>query len=154
MFVFYADAPAPHQFWGSGVASNSVGYRALDPSDLPRTASINYVIDGGGSFPATGSAGQVNIPTNCTITGWVLTADRTGSAVVDVLRSTYGGFPVSLASIAGTDKPTISAAQKNENLGVTGAWTTALSAGDQVQFFLNSGATATRLNVTLNVTIP
>jgi hypothetical protein len=119
-----------------------------------RTASINVVIDGGGAVPSTGVKGQVTIPADCTITGWVLTADQAGSAVIDVLRSTYAAFPVT-ASIAGTDKPTLVAVQKNENLGPLSGWTsTALHAGDQLQFNLNSVVTVTRLNLSLLVSVP
>lgn len=119
-----------------------------------RVASLNFIIDGAGSTPSTGVRGQINIPTGCTLTGWVLTADQSGSGVVDVLRSTYAGFP-STSSIAGTDKPTLSSVQKNENLGPLSGWTsTALSAGDQLQINLNSVTTCTLLCLTLNVTIP
>src|ERR1700675_542026 len=100
-----------------------------------RVSALFYTIDGGGQPIATGVKGQLNIPVNCTITGWVLTADQAGSAVVDVLRSTYGAFPTT-SSIASTNKPTLSSAQKNENLAVN-VWTTALNAGDQLQFNLN-----------------
>lgn len=119
---------------------------------VSRVAAIHYVIDGAGQVPTTGVKGQINMPSGCTITGWVLTADQSGSAVIDVLRSTYAGFPTT-SSIAGTDKPTLSSVQKNENLAVS-AWTTAISAGDQIQFNLNSVTTCTRLNLTINVTIP
>jgi hypothetical protein len=118
----------------------------------PRTAAISYVIDGGGSVPSTGAKGQISIPFACTITGWVLTADASGSAVVDVLRSSYSGFPTT-TSLASTDKPTLSTAQKNENLAVS-VWTTAINAGDIIQFNLNSVATVQRINVAINVTIP
>lgn len=118
----------------------------------PRTAAITYVIDGGGSTPSTGAKGQISIPVACTITGWVITADASGSAVVDVLKSTYAGFPTT-ASIAGSEKPTLASAQLNEDLTLT-TWTTAINAGDIVQFNLNSVTTCTRLNITLNVTIP
>lgn len=123
----------------------------VNPS-LVRTASIQYTIDGGGSVPSTGAKGQVSIPVNCTVTGWVITANASGSAVVDVLKSTYAGFP-STSTIAGSEKPTLTSAQKNEDLTLT-TWTTAVSAGDIIQFNLNSVATVTRVNVTLNVTIP
>lgn len=118
-----------------------------------RVAAINYVIDGGGSAPSTGLKGQLSIPIACTITGWVVTADQSGSAVVDVLRSTYTAFPTT-ASIAGTDMPTLSSAQKNQDLVLSGWGSTAISAGDEIQFNLVSVVTVTRLNLTLNVTIP
>jgi len=120
---------------------------------VTRAAAFSYVIDGGGAPPTTGPAGQISIPIACTVTGWVLTADQSGSAVVDVLRSSYSGFPGSLASIAGSDLPTLSSVQKNENLSVS-SWTTAINAGDQIQFYVDSASTLTRLNVTINVTIP
>jgi hypothetical protein len=146
-----AGADLPTSIGSSGqVLTNNSGALAFQS----RTAAISYVIDGGGSVPTTGAYGQINIPFACTITGWVLTADASGSAVVDVLRSTYAGFPTT-SSIAGTDKPTLSSVQKNENVGPLSSWgSTAISAGDQVQFNLNSVTTCKRLNITLNITIP
>lgn len=118
-----------------------------------RSGSIAYVIDGAGSVVSTGIKGHVSVPANCTVNGWVITADQSGSAVVDVLRSTYSGFPT-VASIAGTDKPTLSSAQKNQNAGPLSAWgSTALTAGDILQFSVSSCSTCTRLIVTLNVSI-
>jgi hypothetical protein len=120
---------------------------------MSRTSAITYIIDGGGSVPATGAKGQISVPMACTITGWVITADQSGSAVVDVLRSTYAGFP-STSSIAGTSKPTLSSAQKNEDLVLTNWGSTSIVGGDEIQFNLNSVTTCTRLNITLNITVP
>lgn len=117
-----------------------------------RVASFNFEVDGGGSAIGTGAKGQWDVPTNCTIIGWILTADQSGSCVCDVLRSTYAGFPTT-ASIAGADKPTLSSAQKNENLSLS-AWTTALSQGDQLQININSASTVTRINLSIRVTVP
>jgi len=118
------------------------------------TRSLQFVIDGGGAVPSTGAKGQISLPYACTITGWVLTADQAGSAVIDVLRSTYAAFPTT-ASIAGTDKPTLTAVQKNENLGPLSNWgSTAINAGDEIQINVGSATTVTRLNLTLNVTTP
>jgi len=118
----------------------------------PRVSALFYTIDGGGAVVSSGEKGQLSIPVNCTITGWVLTADQSGSAVVDVLRSTYGAFPTT-SSIASTDKPTLTSVQKNENLAVS-VWTTSLNAGDQLQFSVTSATMVQRLNLTLNITIP
>jgi hypothetical protein len=131
-------------------AINSAGANPLPGS----VRSINFVIDGSGSVPGTGVYGQISIPFACTLTGWVLTADQSGSAVIDVLRSTFAAFPTTV-SIAGTDKPTLSAVQKNQNLGPLSLWgSVAINAGDQLQINLNSVATVTRLNLTLNITVP
>jgi hypothetical protein len=117
------------------------------------TRGIQVVIDGRGSVPAAGSEGQISIPYNCTIIGWTLTADQSGSCVLDVLRSSYAAFPTT-ASIAGTDKPTLSSAQKNTDSTLTGWGSTALNAGDELQFNLNSASTVTRLNLTISIQVP
>lgn len=117
-----------------------------------RVASFNFEVDGGGSAITTGAKGQWSAPTSCTITGWVLSADQSGSCVVDVLKSSYSSFPTT-ASIASTDKPTLSSSQKAENLAVS-AWTTAVSAGDFIQINVNSATTVQRINLVINVTIP
>jgi hypothetical protein len=135
------------------IARSGANYSVTVGSIQGRTGAIQYVIDGGGSTPGTGAKGQVSLPVACTVTGWVITADQSGSAVVDVLRSTYSGFPTTV-SIAGSDKPTLSSAQKNEDLILSGWGSTALNAGDILQFNLNSATTVTRINVTINVTIP
>ena len=140
---------------GSGIAisSDNLGNVTFTGSTTSRTAAITYVIDGGGSAVSTGVKGQLSIPLACTLTGWVITADQSGSAVVDVLRSTYAGFPTT-ASIAGSDKPTLATAQKNEDLSLSGWGSTAVNAGDELQFNVNSASTITRINITLNVSIP
>lgn len=117
-----------------------------------RTGLIGYVIDGGGTTVSTGIKGQIDIPVPMTVTGWVLTADQSGSAVVDVNAGSYASFPT-LSSITASDKPTLSSAQKNENLTAT-TWSGSLAAGTQLQFSVTSATTVTRLNVNLIVSIP
>jgi hypothetical protein len=114
--------------------------------------ALYYIIDGNGSVPTPDTLrGTMQMPTNATITGWSLIADQSGSAVVDVLKSTYGLFP-SNASIAGSDLPTLASVQKNENIAVS-EWATSLSAGDVLQIKLVSCTTCTRLCLTIFVTV-
>lgn len=130
-------------------------YTATSPSAgafLSRTIGIPFIIDGAGAVLTTGTKGYLEIPFGCTITGWTALGDQVGSVVVDVKRSTFAGFPTT-ASIAGSDKPTLAAAQKNQNLSVS-AWTTAISAGDILEFNVNSVATITRVTISLRATIP
>jgi hypothetical protein len=120
------------------------------------SGSIQFVIDGAGAVPSTGAYGQISIAASSTITGWVITADQAGSAVIDVLRSTFAGFPTT-ASIAGSDKPTLTGAQKNSDFTLTGWGSTALNGGtpgDELQINLNSVATVTRINLTIYITTP
>ena len=128
-------------------------FRALVTADMPsRVASITAIVNGGSSTPPTGVFANITLPVSCTVTGWVITGDASGSAVVDVLLSTYAAFPTT-ASIAASDKPTLASVQKNENLNAS-TWSTALVAGDVLQFNLNSVTTCKVVSVTVLVTIP
>ncbi len=118
----------------------------------PRTSTIQCTIDGGGTVPGLGSWGQISIPFACTVTGWTLTADQPGSAVLDIQSGNFAGFPT-VSSITGGTPPTLSSQQKNENLAVSG-WTTAINAGDILEFSLLSVTACQRLNLSLNITIP
>jgi hypothetical protein len=145
---------------GVTVVNDSLGNTTISSSVPPippvtsRTSAIFYTIDGGGAIISPGLKGQVNIPVSCTVTGWVLTSDVAGDAVVDVLRSTYGAFPTT-SSITGSDTPTlVTTTQKNENLAISAWGSTALLAGDQLQFNVVSATSVTRLNLTLVLSIP
>lgn len=118
-------------------------------NSLTGAVSINYIIDGGGSAITTGVKGFVEIPYSMTITGWQVMADQVGSVVVDVWRSNYAGFPpVVGGSIAGSDLPTLSSAQVNNNLAVS-SWTVLLAKGDIIGYNVNSASTVQRITVSI-----
>jgi hypothetical protein len=150
MWVFGA-TPNPFDL-GTQIPANPPGAGLNIVSSTSRITSFNYEVDGNGSTITTGVKGQWPVPTSCTVTGWVLTADQSGSCVIDVLRSTYAAFPTT-TSIASTDKPSLVSQQKNENLAVS-VWTTALAQGDELQINVNSATTVTRVNLTIIVSIP
>jgi hypothetical protein len=112
-----------------------------------RYAAIVLNIEGGGAVVAAGAQVELQIPANLTLLSWAITADAAGDAVVDILKSTYANYPT-VASIAGTEKPTLTAAQKNQNTTIA-SWTTALSQGDILRANVVSAATVKRLTVTL-----
>jgi len=113
--------------------------------------TIAFMISGGGSAITTGSKGFLAIDYDCTIISWSIFADQTGSIVVDVKKSTYAGFPTT-SSIAGTEKPTLSAAQKNQDTTLT-TWTTAITAGDVLEFVVDSASTVTSVTVTIKIQV-
>lgn len=114
--------------------------------------SVGITIDGAGSALTTGVKGFVQCPVAGTITRWTLVADQAGSAVVDVWKSTYAGAPPTVANtIAGSEKPTLAAAQKNEDTTLS-TWTTAVAAGDVFGFNVDSAATVTRVTLVIWIT--
>lgn len=119
--------------------------------DASVTRALVYVIDGGGSALATGIAGQLYVPFDCTITGVNLLADQTGSVVINIWKAAYASYPPNSGdTICASDKPTISAAQKANDTTLTG-WTTAISADDTLMFNVDSVSSITRLTITLTV---
>ena len=110
---------------------------------------IGVTVDGGGSVITTGSKGYREIAENCTIIGWTVLAKESGSCVIDVKKSTYSGFP-STSSITGTEKPTLTSAQKSQDLSLS-TWTTNLSQGDVLEFTVDSVSTITRVTLLLRI---
>lgn len=114
-----------------------------------KVITLTFIIDGGGSAITTGQKGHLEIPFACTITGWTLLADQSGSIVIDVWKDTYANFPPTVAdTIAGSEKPTLSSAQKNQDLTLT-SWTTSVAAGDILAFNVDSVATVTRVTLSI-----
>ena len=133
-----------------GAANEVLQYDASqNASFVSNTKTLNFVIDGGGSAITTGIKGHIVLDGDFTVTGWTIIADQSGSIVVDVNRATYTNFPTT-ASIAGTELPTLSSAQKNEDLTLT-TWTTTLSARDVLEFQVDSATTVTRVTVALRL---
>ncbi|MBA7714548.1 hypothetical protein ES703_123574 [subsurface metagenome] len=60
-----------------------------------KTLTITFIIDGGGAEIALGEKGHLEIPFACTITGWTILADQSGSIVVDVWKG-RGQYPSQL----------------------------------------------------------
>jgi hypothetical protein len=106
-----------------------------------------------GSAITTGVKAYVPIPFACTITGWTLVADASGSIVIDVWKDSYANFPPTVAdTIAGSEKPTLSTAQKNQDSSLT-TWTTAVSANDVLGFKVDSATTVKHVVLTLTITL-
>lgn len=133
-----------------GAANEVLQYNASQvASFVSNTRTLNFVIDGGGSAITTGKKGVIVLDGDYTVTGWTIIADQSGSIVVDVNRATYANFPTT-ASIAGSELPTLSTAQKAEDLTLS-SWTTSLSARDVLEFEVDSVTTVTRVTVALRL---
>lgn len=123
---------------------------ALATASAGLVSTAGFVIDGSGSTPSTGSKGLLQVPFAGTITGWTLLGDVSGSASITVKKSTFAGFP-STTSIVASAPPTLSSQQNATSTTLTG-WTTAVAAGDVLEFVLASATTVTRLLLELQIT--
>jgi len=118
-----------------------------------RTIGFSFIIDGAGTVLTSGSKGYVEIPVACTISGWTILADQSGSVIVDVKRSTYAGFPTTV-SIAGTEKPNLISQQNNNDFTLVNWGSKTLAQGDILEFVVASPVTITRVTVAFRMTIP
>jgi hypothetical protein len=137
---------------GANGTSGINGATGATGSSGPTEGSIGITIDGSGSAITTGNKGFISIPFNGTITGWALIADQTGSVVIDVWKTDFAGSPPTISNtIAGTEKPTLSSAQKAQDLSLS-TWSTSVSAGDVIGFYVDSASTITRVNLDIKIT--
>lgn len=104
-----------------------------------------------GPVLSTGDKAYIEIPFNCNATGWTILSDQTGSIVVDVRRDSYANFPPTGAdSIAGTEKPTLVAARKNQDLTLA-TWTFAIPAGSILAFAIESVTSIKQVFISLRL---
>jgi hypothetical protein len=154
----------PHGTTAAQVGADPVGTAAAEvsahegeadphPQYMPDgSRAFGITIDGGGSVITIGQKGFVTIPFKGTITKWDIFADQPGDIVIDVWKDTYANFPPTVAdSIAGTEKPTLSASQKNQDATLS-TWVTAVNAGEIVGFNVDSVATVERVTLIVWVT--
>ena len=160
---FPASVTTGDLLYGSGasalskLAVGSAGQRLKVSSGLPawatETVTLGGVFDGGGSaVTASTKTAVIRIPYACTITGWYLSGDVSGSAVVDVWKATYStsSVPTVANTITASAKPTISAAFAAASTTLTG-WTTSVAANDCIIFNVDSCSTITKLTIELEV---
>ena len=118
-------------------------------------ATINFIIDGGGSPIATGVKGDIVIDYACTLDSWTLLADVAGAIVIDVWKDIYANFPPTVGdSMPGSGKePTIAATNASaQDTSITDWTTDDVAAGDVLRFNVVSCTTITRATLSFKVT--
>jgi hypothetical protein len=129
----------------SGTTLNATGGGGGSPK-----RTIGATFDGGGSAPTAGTTLYLVSQFAGTIDRWDITSDVAGNAVVDVWKAA-GTIPTNANSIAGTEKPTLSAAQLANDTSLTTWSTLAVAVGDVLGFELESAATCTRVTAQVRI---
>ncbi|MEO7176107.1 MAG: hypothetical protein ABI002_09975, partial [Saprospiraceae bacterium] len=110
--------------------------------------SISFIIGDGIAVITTGVALDFVWPCNATITGWQIVSTLTGSVVLDVWKDSYANFPPVVGdTIAGSEKPTLSSAVKNQDLTLS-SFSTSVTAQDNWRLNVDSASTLKRITVT------
>jgi hypothetical protein len=138
-----ARTPTAHNHAASEITSGTLDNARLGTGNL--TFKIDTTTTGAKSL-------FFRVPYACTITGWELVANTSGSVVVDIWKDTYANFPPAVGdTITASAKPTLTAESKANSTTLTG-WTTALAAGDYIEVNVDSVTTITNVTLTLTVT--
>ena len=120
----------------------------------PNSSAIIAVIDGSGATITTGLKGYVEVPFNGAFSQVDMVADRSGNIVVDLWKCTFAQFDAGTTHPAAGDKitsstpPTIIGGVKSTD-SVLASWTTVLTAGDIIGFYVTSVLNIQRVTVTL-----
>lgn len=114
-------------------------------------AEVGATFDGGSAVPSAGTKTRVQVDFAGTITAAVIYAgvgESTGSAQITVKKCGSASFPTT-ASIVASAPLVLSSQEKNTNTLM--GWTTAIAAGDWIEFDLDSASGLTKVNAKLTV---
>ena len=136
-----------------GATINATGVVTLNVPPVSSAGQLTFTYDGGGQPITTGFKGYWPVEFACTITKVTLTADVSGSVVVDIWKDTFVNAPPTVAdTITASAKPTLTASAKSSDAVLTG-WNKTITAGDAIGFNIDStSGVITRLVVTLAIT--
>lgn len=136
--------------------SATPAFRAMVAADVPinlRRMSIAFQFgDGTNAIDSSTEREQwLELNFDGTIEGYSLTADVSGSIVIDLWKDTYANYPPVVGdSIVAAAKPTLSAAQKAQDTTLTG-WTTTFARGQTLKAHVDSAGTVKAVTLTLYI---
>lgn len=136
--ITFAEAPCNVHFFGIALANTA---------DLTRT--INYVVDNGSVPMSPGDKGCLTIDVTGVIESWVLVADKIGTLIVDIKKSTFEDYP-NTVSICGNSKPQLQNQNKNTD-DILSGWNTVINAGDILNYEVITGIGINKFSISLKV---
>lgn len=139
-------------FIGAGIsAADNSGSSRTDVT-VTQQQEIGFGVDGGGSIITTGARAKRVMMYPCTITGWAIVADQSGSITMDIRKGTPSGGSVTTSSITASATPALSSQQVNTSTTLTG-WTTSVAPGDVLELVVTGSVTScTAANIVLKIT--
>lgn len=134
----------------SGSPITSAGTFTFSLGNATNTYSMGITVDGAGSAITTGSKGYTQVNYNCNITKWTILADVSGTASMDIKRSTYVGFPTT-TSLIGTGNAPILSGDRKQTAAPSGWTSTIISAGDVIEYVVSAATIVTRMNLIIQL---
>lgn len=125
----------------TGSFSGSLTGSVTTASYTPGIASVAFVINGGSTVISTGFKGSLRIPSNVILSDVALYTSGSGSINIDIRRynhSTFEPMSSSGTSIVGTPLSMSNNTKYRDT--ILSGWTTALSTGDILNFFVSESS--------------
>lgn len=141
--------PGNTKLYGTNGSGTKGWYDQPTGSTYTETDYIGITIDNGASAITAGLKGYFTVPYAGTIKSWYLTADTSGSIVVDIWKAA-GTIPTVANTITASAKPTLTSAQIGNSSTLTG-WTTSVSAGDVVAYNVDSATTIRKVTLIVKI---
>ncbi len=140
---------------GAGLSLSGGVLSATVTNQPALTNAITFTFDGATAVVPTNLTRYVTVPYNCTITGFYMLADTTGTTVIDVMRCTFTQFdagsthPVIADHITASLPPTITS--NKTNVTSVGTWSASLTNGNVLAFRTITNTAATTISLSLIV---
>lgn len=117
----------------------------VDDLEAQSIGALGIAIDGGGSAIATGPIKTyLEVPYNCTLTGWTLLADQNGAIKIDVWKNSYANYPPTNAdSICNGHEPEIAAELSAQDTDLSDWLDVTLTKGEILVFNVDSCSSIT-----------
>jgi len=125
-------------------------YSYVETDSLSRKRAVSVTIDGAGIVPVVGTMTYVRVPYSGTINSWYIASDVSGSCVLGIWKKVTFP-PLEANTIAGSEKPTLSSDQTNNDTNLT-TWNTAITAGDWIAVKVESASTLTKIMLSIDIT--
>ena len=103
-----------------------------------------------GTVITSGVKAYIDVPYSATITQWSVTASASGNITFDIWKKA-GAVPTISDSIVGDTAPNLSGQSYNTSSDMTN-WTTTISSGDVICFYISGTPTVTEVTLNLWVT--
>lgn len=113
-------------------------------------AKISMSIDAGTNTIETGFKGYFEATSDMTISGWNIVANRTGTILIDLFKTTYNNFS-SFGSIITGIPPSLNNQNKSYGNIMTG-WNIGVSRGDILEFVVKGCTGINKININITGT--
>lgn len=150
-FTIWRDSAVSGEFKSNNAYVRPVPQFVGAGSGEPESALLFSFEDENSALSAPLQTVAFQVPYDCTILNWSLSADAAGSCVLDVWKSASGSYPPTVTgTITASAKPSLSAQSNATDATLTG-WTKALSKNEWILAKLESVSGIKKLKLKLQV---